>query len=179
MTKLLTESLSYMDMKDHVTPILGIDEFDSQIGENSDIITLNFIVDGESVGNDLVDWLERGYEWIIDSDISPGEVLDKKFYVFAELNRSSTAPKRIIELIDDLETLTGLKEKDWSVKINGKRIPASEDNIKKHIILKPQEYKERLEKDLNEWREIAGIPQKKSIVKDEEILQWQRQAGII
>lgn len=179
MSRILTESLSYMDMKDHVTPILGIDEFDSQIGDNSDIITLNFIVDGDSVGNDLVDWFERGYEWVIDSDISPGEVLDKKFYVFVELNRSSTAPKRIMELLDDLETLTGLTSEDWEIKLSNKKMPASEENIKKNLITRPQEYKERLEKDLNEWRNIAGISHKKTIIEDEEILNWQRQAGII
>lgn len=179
MNKLLKESLDFRSMENHITPTLGIDEFDSQIGENSDIITLNFIVDGEDVGSDLVDWFERGYDWVIDSDISPGEVLDKKWYVFVEMNRTTTAPKRILELIDDLETLTAIPQESWEVKINGEKMPATLDNLKSNLILKPTEYKEKLESDLNEWREIAGIKLKKAKVTDTELLNWQRQAKII
>lgn len=179
MTTVLKESLDYLVMKGHVTPLLGIDEFDSQIGENSDIITLNFIVDGEDVGSDLVDWFERGYDWVIDSDISPGEVLDKKYYVFVELNRTSTAPKRIMELLNDLDTLTDIKEENWEIRINDKKMPATADNIKNNMILKPSEYKAELEDDLNEWREIANLPVKKSKIQDEELLNWQRHARII
>lgn len=179
MNRILNESLDYQDMKTHITPLVGIDEFDSQIGDNSDIITINFIVDGQQVGIDLVDWFERGYEWIIDSDISPGEVLDKKYYVFVELNRTSTAPKRILELLNDLETLTAIDEEDWKIKVNDKKLPATLENLTNNMILKPSEYKERLEKDLNEWREIAGLPAKVSKTQDQELLNWQRQARII
>lgn len=179
MTKILTESLSYLDMKGHITPLLGIDEFDSQIGHNSEIITLNFIVDGQAVGEDLVHWFERGYEWVIDSDISPGEVLDRKYYVFVELNRTSTAPQRILELLNDLDTLTDLKQENWQVKINNEKMPATIENIKNNIILKPSEYKNRIEGELNEWRELANLPVKNNKIEDEELLNWQRYAKII
>lgn len=180
MSKQLNEGLNYMDMEHHVTPILGIDQFKSRIGEDKDIIVLNFIVDGEEVGNDLVDWLERGYDWIIDAEVSPGEVLDKKYYVFAEMNRRSTAPKRIMEILDDLKTLTGLEPNEWELKIDKKKHPASLEVIQNHVILDPNEYANEHEKDLNEWREIAGLKAVKSYDKtDVEILNYQRQAGII
>lgn len=179
MKKILNEGLNYQDMVDQVTPILGIDEFKSRIGEDSDIIVLNFIVSGEAVGNDLVDWLERGYDWIIDAEISPGEVLDKKYYVFVEMNRRNSAPRRIMELIEDLFTLTDIKPDDWELKINGKKYPASEEIIKQTIVLSPSEYKNKEEGELNEMRKIAGLDIVPVYEKDQEILNWQRQAGII
>lgn len=180
MSKQLNEGLNYMDMEHHVTPILGIDQFKSRIGEDKDIIVLNFIVDGEAVGSDLVDWLERGYDWIIDSEVSPGEVLDKKYYVFAEMNRRSTAPERIMELLDDLYTLTGIKAEDWELKVDKTKYPASKEIISKKVILNPNEYASEKEKDLNEWREIAGLKTIKTYDNtDADLLSYQRQAGII
>lgn len=178
--KHLNEGLNYKDMINHVTPILGIDQFKSHIGDDSDIIVLNFIVSGEAVGEDLMDWLERGYDWIIDAEVSPGEVLDKKFYVFAEMNRTTSASKRIIELLDDLYTLTDIKTDEWKLKIDDKKYPATEENITSHVSLSPSQYKENTESELNEWREIAGIPTVRTHDKDDEdILVWKRQAGII
>lgn len=165
-------------MVDQVTPVLGIDEFQSQVGEDSDIMVLSFIVSGQEVGNDLVDWLERGYDWIIDAQVSPGEVLDKKYYVFAELNRRSTAPRRIMEILDDLYTLTDIKADDWKIKVDGKKYPATAENIQKHVPTTPVGYKNKDQSDLNEWRQIAGLPVVSTHEEDSEILEWKRQAGI-
>lgn len=174
----LNESLEYLDMQGHVTPVLGIDEYQSKIGEDSDIIVLSFLVSGEAVGNDLVDWLERGYEWIIDADISPGEVLDRKFMVFAEMNRRTSAPRRIIEALEDLETLTGLKVSDWKVKIDGEKYPAEEKTIQKHVVLNPNQYRAQEQEELNEWREIAGLKTVATQELDADLIAMQRQAGI-
>lgn len=174
----INESLSYLDMENHVTPILGIDQFDSRIGENEDIITLNFIVNSKAVADDLCEWLERGYDWIIDCEPSPGEVLDRKYYAFAEINRRTNAPKRIIEVLSDLDTLTGIKVDDWMCKIGNKQMPATVENITKNLILNPNDYKIEQEGELNEWREIAGLPTKPVYTSDDDIRQIQNQAGI-
>lgn len=179
MTKRLTESLNYLDMEDQITPLLGIDEFKSQLGEDDDIITLNFIIKSQEAGEDLVVWLERGYEFIIDADTSPGEVENGKYYVFAEMNRRPSAPRKIMELLDDLETLTGIKSDDWSIKIKHERYPATRENIERHIPLTANDYRARNESELNEWREIAGVPTRKTYEHDDELLQWQRAARII
>lgn len=176
--KQLNESLDYLDMQGHVTPIVGIDEYKSKVGQDSDIIVLNFLVSGKAVGNDLVEWFERGYEWVIDSDVSPGEVLGGKYMVFAEMNRRSSAPKRIIEALEDLKTLTGLKLSDWQVKIDGKKMPASLEAIEHNVILNPNEYLSKQEQELNEWREIAGLKTVKTHEFDQDVINMQRQAGI-
>lgn len=179
MSKELFESLNYMDMEDEIVPLLGIDEFKSRLGEDDDIITLHFILESEAAAEDLVVWLERGYEFIIDAETSPGEVENGKYYVFAEINRRPSAPRKIMELLDDLETLTGVKTDDWSIKVKHDRHPATKENIERYIPLTANDYRERNESELNEWREMAGIKTRKTHVHDEEILALQRQARII
>lgn len=179
MSRQLNESLNHMDMEDEVVPLLGIDEFKSRLGEDDDIITLNFIVKSEAAGEDLVIWLERGYEFIIDAETSPGEVENGKYYVFAEINRRPSSPRKIMELLDDLETLTGLKTDDWSLKIKHDRYPATRENIERHIPLTANDYRSRNESELNEWREIAGVKTRKTYEHDDEILAMQRAARII
>jgi hypothetical protein len=104
----LNESLQHLDFENQLLTTMGVDKYASSIGNDEDFITLNFTVRSKPGADDLVNWLERGYDWIVDAETSPGEVTDGKFLVFAELNRRSTAPKRIYEILADLETLTGV-----------------------------------------------------------------------
>jgi hypothetical protein len=177
--KQLNESLNYMDMEDQITPLLGIDEYKSKLGEDAEVITLSFSVDSKEAGEDLVIWLERGYEFIIDAELSPGQVERGKYYVFVEMNRRPSSPRKIMEILDDLETLTGLKSDDWSIKVDRDRYPATQENIQRYIPLTANDYRAKHETELNEWREIAGLKTAKTVVEvDEDIRQMQRQAGI-
>jgi hypothetical protein len=177
----LTESLKYLDMENQVFPIVGIDKYDSRIGDNSEFITLNFSVKNKKCGEDLCDWFERGYDFVIDADTSPGEVTKRKYLVFVEISRRTSFPRDVMKMLDDLQTLTGFKSSDWQFEIDDETYPASADVIEEHIPLSPHQYREAHESDfeLNEWREIAGLENPKSTVKDEALLAFQRQAGII
>jgi hypothetical protein len=177
----LNESLQHLDFENQMIPILGIDKYASTIGGDDDFITLSFTTKSKAGANDLVNWLERGYDWLVDAETSPGEVTNGKFLVFAELNRRSHSPKRIIEILKDLETLTGLESEKWKLNIGEEMYPASEETIKKHIALSPLEYKEQHETELNEMRVIAGLEEVTiyNDKKDPEIQAMQRQAGII
>lgn len=177
--KIINESLSYLDMQNLVLPLLGVDVYKSSIGKDSNIITLNFIVKDEYAASDLVEWFERGYNFVIDADRSPGEVSKNKYLVFVELERNKLASKHILELIDDLKTLTGLDPSQWKIKIQGETGDATKEFIDANLITNPKEYREELDEKLNEWRSIAGIENNTVKTDDEDIKQMQRQAGII
>jgi hypothetical protein len=177
--KQLNEGLNYLDMENQVIPVLGIDKYISQTGSDSQTITLSFTVKAKMVAEDLAEWLEKGYDWIIDADTSPGEVTTDRYVTFAEINRRSSAPTRIMEILDDLETLTNIKAKDWTLMIDDTKYPASKEAIKEHVILDPTEYKNSHEQELNEWRNRAGLETVKSQDTSEDLKAWQRQAGII
>jgi len=86
---ILNESLDYLDMENKVYPILSIDEYAAKMGEDKDIITLTFIVKSKLVGEDLVTWFERGYDFVLDASVSEGELEPNKYLVFVEMDRRS------------------------------------------------------------------------------------------
>jgi hypothetical protein len=177
--KQLNESLEYLIMKNHVTPLVGIDQYKSTVGEDSEMIVLNFIVDDENVATDLVSWFEKGYDWIVDAEPSPGEVRDNKYYVFVEMDRRSSAPERIIELLDDLRTLTELEVDDWKVRINNKDYPVDLDILEKHMVLSAADYRRKWDEPLNEWKSRAGLRVTGSYdVNDQLLREWQHMARI-
>lgn len=178
MTKIINESLKHLDMDGQVFPIVGIDQYASAVGQDDDLITLNFIVKTKAVASDLSAWFEKGYDWVIDAEISPGEVTDGKFYVFVEINRKNKSPDQIIEMLDDLETLTGFKNNEWKLKIGDELFPSTADIIRSKIQLSPHEYRMAKEEPLNEWRQIAGIQTTNTYNNDEEMKAIKRRAGI-
>lgn len=176
----LNEGLDYLDMEGQIIPEITVDEYEAKMGTDSDIVTVAFTVKSEAVGDDLVTWLERGYEWILDASISEGEVEIGKYLVFAEFNRRSTVPKRIIEMLSDLKTLTGLELNDWTIYVDDESYYADEEILSQVIILNPGKY--RIEKgnddELNEMRNLANLSSKVIYEQDEEIRAMKNIAGM-
>ena len=57
------------------------------------------------------------------------------------MNRRSKVPERIIELINELKTLTGLDVKEWTLKIDDEDYDAEENIMKSKLTLSPHEYR--------------------------------------
>jgi len=157
--QVINEGLDYLDMKGQIEPTVSVDEYVARSGKDSDVITLAFIVHCESAGNDLVNWFERGYDWILDASVSEGELTPGKYLVFTEIKRRTTAPERIVKLVSDLETLTGLTVEDWKVIVDDKEYAPDENILKKVIAISPHEYRTEVENEgeLNEMRKRAGL----------------------
>jgi hypothetical protein len=177
---LITEGLDFHDMEGQIVPVLTVDEYAAKMGKDKDIVTLTFIVKAEQVGKDLVDWFERGYDWVLDASVSDGEFEVGKWLVFVEMNRRSTVPSRIIELLKDLKTLTALKLTEWTIEVDDEEYDADEATLKQVIICNPAEYKMATEdeEELNEMREIAGLDTKNRFGKDKDILDFISKAGL-
>lgn len=160
MTKrIINEGLDYLDMENQIEPRVSVDEYSAKVGNDSDIVTLAFTVNSEAAGNDLVDWFERGYDWILDSSLSEGELSPGKYLVFVEMKRRIAVPEHIVELLDDLETLTGMELNEWKVNIDEKNYDPDPEILKELITISPHEYRveEENEEELNEMRHRAGL----------------------
>lgn len=181
MRKVLNESLDYLDLEGQMVPRISIDEYAAKMGKDSEIVTVSFIVNSEEVGNDLVDWLERGYDFVLDAQVSDGEITSGKYLVFVEMRRRLKTPARIIEMLEDLETLTGWDINDWTVEIDDEEYDASEDIMKQLLTLSPKDYRDTEEEDdeLNEMRTIANLPvQKNATPVDKELRDFKTIAGL-
>ena len=109
----LTEGLEKGDLERLVSPKVTIDEYKSKMGTDDEVVVLTFNVGGKAPATDLVNFLEKGYEWVIDADVSSGEMNDGSYLVFVEIGRAPAIIDDIIEMFTDLENLTGHTNDDW------------------------------------------------------------------
>ena len=68
----LFENLDHHDMVGQIIPNVSIDEYKAQAGSDDEIVTIAFTVKGDQASQDLCDWFERGYDWILDAAVSEG-----------------------------------------------------------------------------------------------------------
>jgi hypothetical protein len=178
---LLSESLGFKDMEGLMKPTIHVDEFSSKMGDDDDIIVLSFFVRDPQAAKDLMTWFEKGYDFVLDADRSPGEIKPNRYLVYVEIRRRSTAGAQVDELLTDLNTLTEYENSsDWTMHYKGKEIPFSRDAFDATVPLSPKAYRERYEKDLNEVRVAAGLPVVANYDKRDRALQSiQSAAGII
>ena len=167
----LFENLDHHDLIGQIIPIVSVDEYAAQAGSDDEIVTIAFTVKGEQASQDLCDWFERGYDWILDAAVSEGEYTPGRNLVFVEIPRRTTTPARIIELIDDLETLSDIPVTEWTVKFDGEEYDADPEQLKSLITLSPHDYRIENEEGLNEMRAIAGLPTKNAHGKQDELLR--------
>ena len=131
-----------------------------------------FTVKGQQASEDLVDWFERGYDYVLDSDVSDGQIKKGFYLVFVEMNRRTTVPERIVEMIEDLETLTQLPLNEWTIIVDKKEYEPNVTELKQVIILSPSQYRKIHDEDLNEMRNRAGLePQKLFNNEPDQILK--------
>ena len=115
-SKLLRENLEAGDLKRLVHNELHIDEYKSKMGTDEDVCVISFKVSGKEPGADLVSFIEKGYDFVLDADVSSGEKEGGDYLVFVELQRSEELPTQIIAIMNDLMNLTEQKIEDWRVR---------------------------------------------------------------
>ena len=120
----LFEALSYKDMEGLMKPTIHVDEFSSKMGDDDDIIVVSFFVRDESAAKDLMNWFEKGYDFVLDADRSPGEIKPNRYLVYVEIRRRSTAGANVEILLRDLNTLTEYNLDDWTMHYRGEEVPA-------------------------------------------------------
>ena len=179
---IINEGLDYHDLEGQLLPEITVDEYAAHMGKDSEIITLAFTIKNKQAGDDLCDWFERGYDFVLDAQVSEGEVSPGKYLVFVEMNRRSSVPSRIIELLEDLKTLTDMKLSDWTIIVDDEKYEPTEEVLKQVIVLSPHNYRveEEREEDLNEMRENAGLEAKPIYAgkQDAELKAFKAMAGL-
>jgi len=177
----LFESLGFKDLEGLLKPTIHVDEFSSKMGDDDDIIVLSFFVRDAQAAKDLMMWFEKGYDFVLDADRSPGEIKPGRYLVYVEIRRRSTAGGHVEQLLNDLNTLTEFAgAEDWTMHYKGKDVPFSRDTFDSTVPLTPKAYRDRYEQDLNEVRSAAGLPVVSTYNKQDRALQAiQSAAGII
>lgn len=117
----LNEGLRPLDLKEMVHPEFEIDSFRSKMGEDRDVCVLSFRVKDRSPAKDLMEFIEKGYHFVLDADVSSGENNKGEYSVFVELDRSPKLAEEIKDICYGVRKLTGIddfkfkyyKSNDW------------------------------------------------------------------
>jgi len=182
----LYEGIEKGDLARLIQPELTIDEFRSKMGEDKDIVVIGFTIFGKEPADDLVNFIEKSYDWVLDADISSGETSDGNYVCFVEVQRKDTVPDEIMTMLEDLMNLTDQSLKDWTFTYykSDERLPLTHEELASKIIMSPEEYElktgESLEeaRQLNSLRALAGVTVQPTVIKDMEILGLMRIAGL-
>lgn len=126
---MLSESLKANDLRHFVTKVFEVDAFKSKIGDDEDVVVVSFTVDGEDPANDLENFIEMGYDFVLDADTSPGETEDGNYKVFVELERGKHVAKQISEILDGVKKLTGMDSFRFRYFKGFKSHDATEENL--------------------------------------------------
>ena len=163
------------DLKRLVHNELHIDEYKSKMGTDADVCVVSFKVSGKEPSADLVSFIEKGYDFVLDADVSSGEKEGGDYLVFVELERTDKLPEQIIEIMKDIMNLTEQKIEEWRVRYY-KSVTDQEltkESLSNIIPLTPEEYSakydkedeevdaeepEDITKDLDAMKAVAGVP---------------------
>lgn len=181
---MLFEGLEQDDLKRLVHPELHIDEFKSKLGRDEDVCVISFKVSGKEPGTDLVNFIEKGYDWVIDADVSSGEMDDGDYVVFVECERNHEIATNIILMMKDIMNVTGQNLTDWRVRYYKDQTDhdLSIKSLKELVPESPAEYAKRYgtkDKDIDKLKTAAGIKVDTKAPKNDATESLRIAAGIL
>lgn len=184
---MLFEGVEMGDLKRLVEPNLTIDTYRSKMGDDKDICVISFTIMGKEPAGDLVNFIEKSYDWVLDGDISSGEASDGNYLVFVEIERNEKACDHIMVMMKDIMNLTEQKIDDWTFSYykGVAKYPLTVEQLVKHVITSPLKYQQKMEEltqeslNLDHLRAISGINVGKKKISDPDIKAIMAAAGIL
>ena len=166
-------SLKENDLHDLIEHIFEVDSYASKMGNDKDIVVLSFTVEDKEPAEDLVNFVERGYDFVLDADASPGELDDGKYKVFVELERTKRVAEQIQEIMYGLSNLTGNKDFKFRYYKSFNSLPI--DNLNEMIPTSPNDYEIKIkENSLNNFSNFFNKSYLESISVDNDDLVFQK-----
>jgi len=158
----INENLESGDLTRLIASSIHIDEYKSKMGDDADVCVVSFKVAGKEPSADLVSFIEKGYDWVLDADVSSGEKEGGDYLVFVEIERTPKLPEQIYSLVADITNLTDTDISEWTVvyqKTNREQ-KLSEEGLATIIPLTPDRYQRKYHKDqeeLDQLKTAAGV----------------------
>jgi hypothetical protein len=176
----LREGLEQGDLKRLVHTEMHIDEFKGKLGRDEDVVVISLKVTGKEPATDIVNFVEKGYEWVIDADVSSGEMDDGDYIVFIECDRKPSVAGDVMSMMVDLMNLTEQDISEWRVRYrSGRDHELTEKNLYDMIPKTPQEYREQFgHEQIDKLKAAAGVKVTTKAPKNDSTENLRIAAGI-
>jgi len=163
--------LRHGDLKDLVYDVFEIDSYASKMGEDKNIVTLSFSVKDRAPADDLVKFLEGGYSFILDSDVTSGEQADGTYKVFVELERDNKSNDNIMEIVDGIKKLSEIEKFRFRYYKNFRSHNISIESLNEFVPTDPDNYGIKVnESNLDNYKNFFSKSYVDDIVMTESIL---------
>jgi len=140
----LNEGLRYGDLENYVSEVFTVDQYRSKMGEDSDVIVLGFRVREKNPAIDMMEFIEKGYDFILDADMSAGEENDGQYQVFVEIERTPNLKTQLKELLGGVGQLCKFNEWRFRYQKSKNSLEFNEDNISEAIPMTKEDYERKI-----------------------------------
>ena len=133
-------SLKTGDLRYCVDDIFEVDSYQSKMGTDDKIVVLSFRVKPTQAAEDLVNFIEKGYDFVLDADKTSGEQSDGYYRVFVEMERSRHVGQQITEILDGIKKLADVNEFKFRYYKNFRSQPADQATLENIVPKDGNEY---------------------------------------
>ena len=163
------------DLKDCIDHIFEIDSFKSKMGEDKDIVTLSFSLNEKHAADDLMNFIEKGYEFVLDSDATAGEQSDGTYKVFVELERNRHISDNILEIADGVGKLGNIDSFKFRYYKNFRSKPLDKETLESNIPQDPKAYEQKVnESNLDNYKNFFNNSYLEEIVMRDDQLRLKK-----
>lgn len=166
------EDLRQHDLRNLVDKVFEIDSYRSKMGEDKDIVVLSFTVEQHEAAQDLVNFIERGYDFVLDADSTPGELDNGKYKVFVELERNKKISEQVLEIVNGVQNLSGNDAFKFRYYKSFRSKDVTEENLTEEIPNNSDDYELKLKQQhLNNFSNFFNSSYAESIeAVDDELI---------
>jgi hypothetical protein len=140
----LNEDLRPADLRYLVDSIFEVDSYSSKMGNDKDVSVISFSVKSKEAAEDLESFIEKGYKFVLDADISPGEVKEGKYKVFVEMERDKDLSSHIVEILDGVKKLADNEDFRFRYYRSFKSNPADVEALLDAVPTTPDQYENKI-----------------------------------
>lgn len=163
------------DLIHTIDKVFEIDSYASKMGDDKNIVTLSFSLTGKEAATDLSNFLERGYSFILDSDVTEGEQSDGTYKVFVEMERNRDVAENIYEILDGIKKLAGKEDFKFRYYKGFRSHEATQDNLSEKVPTDPDKYGISMQENaLNNYKEFFSNSYVDSIQMNENVITIQK-----
>jgi hypothetical protein len=159
------KSIKNLEMQNHISELISIDSFQAKLGNDEDVTVVKFQTDNKQVAEDLVHYVETGCKFVLDADNSPSKNQEGRYDIFVEIERNDILPQRIMELVRDIEKVSGMIPWRFTFHKKDSQYSLSEENLATIVPTSASQYTfltdDNVEEDIKSFFESAPLRHKR------------------
>jgi hypothetical protein len=121
-----------------------VDTFASKMGDDEDVCVMSLQVKDRAPARDLMEFIEKSFNFVLDADVSAGENDVGEYSVFIEMARTPDLILQMQDLAYGIKRLTGIAKFEFRHHKDKTVRPFNEEQLKEMVPLTPGAYRRHM-----------------------------------